>query len=259
MTCSSLVFGSILLATGCATMQPSAPQSAESISSGEVRTRSLTSADPVLPDGSHFHDWSYQGTAGERIRIDMQSAEFDAYLVLTNAASGQVLARDDDGGDATDARIEVTLPATGRYMIRTNSLAAGETGRYSLSITSLAARPAVSGTGTRAIGAGEMRNGELNPLSAELGDGSYYDGWHYEGRAGESIRIEMRSTAFDAFLSFGREQGGVFELLASDDDGAGGTDARIDFTLPADGRYLIRANSLHAARVGEYVLSVVRR
>jgi hypothetical protein len=62
-----------------------------------------------------------------------------------------------------------------------------------------------------------------------------------------------------AFLSFGRGDGDDFQMLASDDDGAGGTDVRIDFSLPSNGRYLIRANASHADRVGEYSLGVVRR
>jgi hypothetical protein len=256
---SGLVFASILMATGCATIPSSGATTIETIRAGEVRTRSLTASDPALPDGSYYHEWAYEGTAGERIRIDMRSSDFDAYLVLTNPSTGQVLARNDDGGEGTDARIELTLPTTGRYLVRTNSLAAGETGRYSLSVTQLRESTAAASTGARVIVAGETRRGELTTSSVVLGDGSYYDIWHYDGTAGERIRIEMRSTDFDAFLSFGREVGGEFETLDSDDDGAGGTDARIDFTLPSNGRYVIRANALHADRVGAYTLSVVRR
>ncbi len=189
----------------------------------------------------------------------MRSSDFDAYLVLSNASTNQVLDRNDDGGEGTNARIETTLPATDRYLIRTNSLGANETGSYSLSITPVRVSTAATNPGSRVIAAGETRQGELTTSSAELDDGSYYDGWQFDGQAGERIRIEMRSTAFDAFLSFGRGDGDKFEMLASDDDAAGGTDARIDFTVPSNGRYLIRANALQADQVGEYSLSVVRR
>lgn len=42
--------------------------------------------------------------------------------------------------------------------------------------------------------------------------------------------------------------------MAKDDDGAGGTDSRVSFTLPADGLYVVRANSLQPKKEGGYTL-----
>ena len=48
---------------------------------------------------------------------------------------------------------------------------------------------------------------------------------------------------------------GIGYALARDDDGAGGRDSRIDFTLPRDGEYVIRVNPL-VASTGRYTLEV---
>ncbi|WP_431475651.1 hypothetical protein [Massilia eburnea] len=44
-------------------------------------------------------------------------------------------------------------------------------------------------------------------------------------------------------------------MLRSDDDGAGGFNARINYTLPSSGTYTIEATSSVAGRTGAYVLS----
>lgn len=88
-------------------------------------------------------------------------------------------------------------------------------------------------------------------------DQSYYDLYTFNGRRGERIRFTMRSKDFDAYLNVGRtDKSGGFESLDTDDDGAGGTDARVELTLPADGAYAIRANTLNAGDSGAYTLQV---
>ncbi len=88
-------------------------------------------------------------------------------------------------------------------------------------------------------------------------DQSFYDLYTYTGRRGERVRFTLRSKDFDAYLNVGRADGsGGFESLDTDDDGGGGTDARVEITLPADGAYAIRANTLNAGDSGEYTLQL---
>jgi hypothetical protein len=262
-TVRRFAIASLLSVTACAG-NPAPTASGNStidfIRSGETRAGRLTASDRQLSGGYHFQDWIYEGRAGERVIIDLRSSDFDAYLELHNAARNQEIARNDDGGSGTDARIEATLPEAGRYLIRARSYRAGATGSYALSVVPGRAPVATTTTsGVRVIAVGETRNGRLTTSSEQLGDNSYYDRWYFDGRAGERIRIDMRSTDFDSFLSFGTERNGRFESLATDDDGGDGLNARIDFTIPNTGRYLIRANSLRANRTGNYSLSVTRR
>ncbi len=62
----------------------------------------------------------FDGKRGQRVIIDMMSDDFDSYLILLDI-DGNELAQDDDGGDNTNARIDVTLPATGTYTLLANS------------------------------------------------------------------------------------------------------------------------------------------
>ena len=90
----------------------------------------LARGDATLDDGSYADFHAYRGRRGERVSIALESADFDAYLLLGIGppASLDIFADDDDGGGGTNARLDVTLPEDGRYTIVVNSFDAGETG-----------------------------------------------------------------------------------------------------------------------------------
>jgi len=70
----------------------------------------------------------------------------------------------------------------------------------------------------------------------------YYqaDTWWFSGSLDEAVDIILESDEFDVVLEVYDEDG---NLIASDDDSYGGTDARLTFNLPADGNYYIRISS----------------
>lgn len=71
--------------------------------------------------------------------------------------------------------------------------------------------------------------------------------------------ITLDGDGFDAFVWVAREVGGLTEELASDDDSGGGpagTNARLRFRPPADGNYIIVAQSLVEDGQGPYTLRV---
>lgn len=105
---------------------------------------------------------------------------------------------------------------------------------------------------------GQPVSGSLDATDPKLPDSSHYDRYTYSGRAGERIQITLESSAFDAYLVLGREDGGDIESIQEDDDGAGETNARITAELPADGTYLILANSYGEGATGAYTLRVDR-
>ncbi|NJK61225.1 MAG: hypothetical protein HC918_14680 [Oscillatoriales cyanobacterium SM2_1_8] len=47
---------------------------------------------------------------------------------------GQKIAEDDNSGTGDNARIQITLPATGTYTVYANSYAVGDTGRFRLQV-----------------------------------------------------------------------------------------------------------------------------
>lgn len=96
--------------------------------------------------------------------------------------------------------------------------------------------------------------GQLDNGSSVLPfDNSFYNTYQFEGQAGQQVIIEMVSQDIDAYLILldpnGRE-------LSQDDDGGGGTNARIIVSLPENGTYTLLANSYGPGEAGLYTLRV---
>ncbi|MEM9772416.1 MAG: trypsin-like peptidase domain-containing protein [Cyanobacteria bacterium P01_D01_bin.73] len=83
-------------------------------------------------DGSAFEDYYFRGQAGQRVVIDLDSPDFDTYLVLVDP-SGELLGSNDDRAERnTNSTIEVVLPVDGAYRVIINAYEAGQMGRYQL-------------------------------------------------------------------------------------------------------------------------------
>jgi CHAT domain-containing protein/Flp pilus assembly protein TadD len=95
--------------------------------------------------------------------------------------------------------------------------------------------------------------GVLDENSEVLDDGSFFNVHPFEGLAGQIVVIDLVSNDFDASLLL-RSPDDV--LIALDDDGGGGINARITLTLPTAGTYSILANSFAAGETGNYQLTV---
>lgn len=116
------------------------------ININETKTGELTASDynNLIGDGTYADVYTFTGTANQQIAIALSSADFDAYLYLTDASNNNtVITQDDDGGGGTQARIPAnkgffTLPASasGQYKIIVNALYASQTGGYQLSLAS---------------------------------------------------------------------------------------------------------------------------
>jgi serine protease Do len=87
-------------------------------------------------EGSYYYDrYSFTGTAGQQITIQMSSSAFDPYLYLLNS-SGTDLAQDNNSGGGTSARIQLNLPSTGTYIVQAISYLGTGLGAYSLTLSS---------------------------------------------------------------------------------------------------------------------------
>lgn len=103
---------------------------------------------------------------------------------------------------------------------------------------------------------GETVQGQLTANDTKLSDGSYSRMYAYRGRSGDRIRVTLRSRSFDSFLMIGPSTNPSASQVVSDDDGAGGNDAQLIYTIPADDSYGIVANTRQAGATGSYTLSV---
>ncbi len=258
-----LALAGVLLAA--ALPATAAAQPGTAVRAGQTVSGTLAASDPKLDDGSFYDQYVYRGRPGEQVVVTMKSGAFDTYLTA-GAMNGTAYASsvtDDDGGGGTDSRLTAAVGPTGVLVIRANSVAAGATGAYTLEIGgSPVAGPTPGGPrpggpmGTIAVG--QTVNGELQESDMKLADNSYADEYRFEGRAGDRIVITLRSAAFDSYLTWGTGQGTAFASTGTDDDGAGGTDSRLQVTVPSSGTYTIRANSLAANSTGAYTLTVER-
>jgi hypothetical protein len=227
---------------------PPRPATPQAISTGEARRGTLTQQSPVLDNyGSDvFYDlYSIDGRAGQHLVITLDSDDFDAFLefgpIIGNVVN--VTHSDDDGGEGMNSRLRVTIPADGRYGVNARPLSADVFGSYTITVREAA--PAAP------------RHVETNrDLDGSLAD-SDSEAWHYQGTAGEVLRIWMRSGSFDTVLELGRMEGGQFRTLAeNDDENDESTDSLIEFTLPSAGEYVIRARAFHGGSAGAYTLRV---
>ena len=148
------------LAGSCATNTP--------IGFNQTVSDNLTTGNCVNNGYQYFAQYTFNGTAGQQIKISENSAIFDSYLYLADANSN-ILAEDDDSGGGTNSQIPgsgfYTLPATGAYIIRTTAFDGGSnggpyTGAYSVTLTAnnpTAANVSVNGRVTNAKGRGISR------------------------------------------------------------------------------------------------------
>ena len=92
----------------------------------------LDAEDQKRNDESWYEGWSIDAQAGDRAVILLQSPDFDAYLTLVSP-TGRAF-NDDDGGGGTDSRLDMTFDEAGRWTVVANTLNAGDTGGYTLSV-----------------------------------------------------------------------------------------------------------------------------
>ncbi|GET37546.1 trypsin-like peptidase domain-containing protein [Microseira wollei] len=188
---------------------------------GPVVSGRLSSGDNILPKNRSLCDaYSFVGKAGQWVRIDMVSLEFDPYLILLDPNGVQLFS--DQGGIDPDAEIAIQLQSDGSYRVIANSHSAGESGAYNLRGESLILWKT-----------GELRSGE------------YKDFW-FSGQAGQSVTISLESRDLDTSLS----------LLAPDAQSLGSSDEKLKVKLPATGIYIVRVSTADREGEGQFTLVV---
>ena len=186
--------------------------------------------------------------------------------VLNARDNDKIDVLDDDSGGGTNARIELTLPPSGeviiiaytysssrgQYVLRTRTPAAADDEAYERARAEHTvesywaylrdfpngqyATEAWDGVTATAptIGVNEERIGALtDPLTS---DDDPKDVWTLRGEPGTELNVDMVTDEFDALL-FAK----VYDIELMDDDSGGGTNARIELTLPPSGEVLIVA------------------
>jgi hypothetical protein len=100
------------------------PTDGRAIDLGQAIEGRLLPSDPVLVEGRRGQVWGLNGTAGQRLVIDLIADDFDAYLYLAGPGLLEPLA-DDDGGEGLNSQLTATLPESGTYRVIVSSLSDG--------------------------------------------------------------------------------------------------------------------------------------
>ena len=226
---------------------------------GETISDSLTADDPMLAnDSTYFHRWILPVIAGRPITVDLSSTDFDPYLML--ARGRERVTGNDDGGPGCDARLVFTPEDARpvRVVVNTSSRPIHQTGRYTLHVSD--GRSTVDssadclGLPMHRIRAGEEQRGTLSAADFLMTqDTTYAQVWALDGRAGDTVTVDLRSNAFDAFLMMA---GPGFPKLLQDDDGGGSCNARLTVALPRTGSYQLLVNTVEPRATGPFRLAV---
>ncbi|HEX6039075.1 hypothetical protein [Longimicrobium sp.] len=227
-------------------------------------TGELAAGDRQLADESFYDDYTYRARRGERITVLLSSDDFDAVLHVGRAggANGTLenVAVDDDGGGGTNSRVEYTADRDGPVVLRVNSLAGGETGRYTLQVQPGGQAPPNNNQGSAdesMLTVGRPVQGELTAGGRTLDDGSYYKDYLFQARRGQRVVVRLSSDDFDTVLGvMVLGENGQMQEPVIDDDGGGGTNSRVEYTARRDGPLVVRVNSLSAGETGRYTLVV---
>jgi hypothetical protein len=87
-------------------------------------------------------------------------------------------------------------------------------------------------------------------------DGSLYDFYPIQGKAGESLTIHLESDEFDAFVALVDSNGKT--VGENDDISSEDSNSELSVTLPEDGVYNVIVNTYDENGTGKYVLKVSR-
>src|SRR5437870_357033 len=152
----------------------------------------------------------------------MQSSSLNAYLRLLDS-TGAVIATDDNSG-GTNALIRRDL-GPGTYRIEATTPQSGIGGSYFLTVR-------IAQLSIGSINVSQSLNGTLTQFTGTSSRCTYCYADYYDLQlsAAQIVSITLSSSSFDSYLRlFDRN----LNMLASDDNGGGGTNSRISATLQA--------------------------
>ena len=214
-----------------------------------VHRGALANGDAQLRSGEYRDMYTFEGRAGQRVVFDLRATGFDPYLIVI-APSEDQKENDDFEGSSSHSRLELALEETGTYKIVVTSYKEGETGSYELRIegggAGVAAAPAAPG-GPR------VESGRLAAGDATLSSGEYADQYTFEGRRGQRVTVDLRSSEFDPYLIVRPPQG---DQTDNDDHEGDAHRSLVSLDLPMDGTYRVIVTSYKSGETGAYDLRI---
>jgi hypothetical protein len=224
----------------------------ERLTVGQIAQGSITSMDPANAEGQRFDDWRVPLKARHRYRVVMRSRAFDAFVAVGRGAGSAfaMSVSDDDAGGNTDASAFFVPGADGEYVVRARGLSGEATGAYTLAVTD---EGEVQPLRAQLITVGQAVSAQIDANDPMTDDGKQVDYYRFAARAGRRYAVTMLAQSFDAYLEGGSGANGVFTKERSNDDGGGGTNARLAWVAREGGEVWILARGL-SSDTGRYTL-----
>ena len=176
----------------------------------------------------------------------------DTFMELYDAESGQLLSLDDNSGNSMNARIEFNVQVNRRYIIKVRGVGTWSTGNYGFR-----AYYGASGNTTGNI----WNNPWNNPITYTIGQNANV----------AEINQSLSSGSEDFFLLVPSQNGIVFiettgstdtfmelydadsgQLLDSDDDSGSNRNARIEYEMHTNRRYIVKVRGFGEWTTGSY-------
>jgi hypothetical protein len=191
----------------------------------------LDISDPVSIKDEHYDRYTLRFETGQRILINMDSDDFDAYLVL-RPPRGRTISND-DYNEEYSSRIDTITEEGGVYELFATSAEGGELGRYSLRV---------------------LTGGQAKIDRREGSMGQSYGNEHTLSLAsGEHVIVEMFSADFDTFLEVQGPEG-FYDM--NDDYGGSTSVSRLELFASQAGDYIFTAGSYEEQSSGAYLLTI---
>ncbi len=257
--------GTYTLTTGLRQELPPMPAPV-SIELGQAINGAISNTTPRYEvDGDEIFAarYSLRLESGKAYRLSLNAtsgSELDPKISIGKIGSDgsfDSLAQDDDGGGGKNALLRYRPETSGTYVLEVQRV--GRTiGSYRLMVEQAAADRAP--LASEALRLGQNVAGELRDGGARLGDtDTLFNTYSIALRAGQRVNVKMEKegdTSLDPLLEIGLLTSSAFKALAKDDDGGQGLNARIKFTAPGDGTYVIRATASEPTQEGAYTIGV---
>ncbi len=240
----------------------------------------------TLSDMTKYH--AIRVSSSRMLRINLSSREFDPVLTLYRATPDSLvlIEMDDDDGDGNDARIERCLDVPGSYVLKVTAFGTSiRRGTYEIRPDAAAADCAamLEAERQREREAQQLREqeearrreearslyrqgrtvtldqsvqGALSGSSVRTPDGKPFESWELVCAAGQSFQLDIEGIGYDAYARIVNAEGAE---VASNDDGGGSLNPRINYTCPSAGSYFLVSTSYTSSASGRYTMRVSRR
>jgi hypothetical protein len=232
-----------------ASIAPCGPGQALSLNGGFLWTLGVGSC--VGANGQPMDPYQFTLPSAGVLAAIMTSSEAAGMLTLTDS-NGNVLRSDVNSYGNNDPFIAQYLPA-GNYQLFARDVTNSVGGTYQITLLDAPGpRPSFCGT-TGQLSVGGSASGTLGITSCQYIDNTFTDIYQVTLANSTLVDLRMNSGDFDAYLTVLDAKG---NLVAYDDDSGGGTNARINQSLPAGTYYVLAKQFGGYYPAGKYTLTL---